>query len=75
MEIIKLRQWYLNEYVYPNIYSIMDDPKIMRKSDIYFTLERARNRKPMEPKRIMNKVRIWDGTSNQSFFGKKKRKS
>ena len=50
----------------------MDDPKIMKSSCIYFTLERPRNRKPMEPKRVMNKVRIWDGTPTQKFFGKKK---
>jgi hypothetical protein len=62
MEIIKLRQWYLNEYIYPNCYSIMDDPKIMRRSGIYFTMEKPRNCKPMEPKRVMDKVRIWDGT-------------
>jgi len=33
------------------------------------------DRKPMEPKRVMNKVRIWDGTPTQKFFGKKKGKS
>ena len=32
----------------------------MRASGYYFILERPRNRKPMEPKRVMNKVRIWD---------------
>ena len=71
----KLVKWYQTIYINPNCYSIMDDPKIMKKSDIYFTLERPRNRKPMEPKRVMNKVRIWDGTPTQKFFGKKKGKS
>ena len=50
----------------------MDDPKIMKSSCIYFILERPRNRKPMEPKRVMNKVRIWNGTPTHGFFGKKK---
>ena len=69
----ELISWYQTIYIYPNCYSIMDDPKIMKKSDIYFTLERPRNRKPMEPKRVLHKVRIWNGTPTQKFFGKKKR--
>ena len=76
MESLKtseLIRWYRNNYIEPNCYAIMDDPKIMRRSDIYFTLERPRNRKPMEPKRRMDKVRIWDGTSPHKFFGKKKK--
>ena len=71
----ELISWYQTRYIYPNCYSIMDDPKIMKKSCIYFTLERPRNRKPMEPKRVVHKVRIWNGTPTQKFFGKKKRKS
>jgi len=69
----ELISWYQTIYINPNCYSIMDDPKIMKKSCIYFTLERPRNRKPMEPKRVVHKVRIWDGTPTQKFFGKKKR--
>jgi hypothetical protein len=53
----------------------MDDPKIMKKSDTNFIMERPRNRKPMEPKRVLHKVRIWNGTPTQKFFGKKKGKS
>jgi len=71
----ELIKWYQSRYLNPNCYSLKDDPKIMRTSGIYFILERTRNRKPMEPKRVMNKVRIWDGTPTQKFFGKKKRKS
>ena len=72
---IELISWYQTRYIYPNCYSIMDDPKIMKSSNIYFTLERPRNRKPMEPKRVVHKVRIWNGTPTQKFFGKKKRES
>lgn len=71
----ELISWYQTIYINPNCYSIMDDPEIMKKSCIYFTLERPRNRKPMEPKRVLHKVRIWNGTPTQSFFGKKKVKS
>ena len=46
----------------------------MKKSGLYFTLERPRNRKPMEPKRVLHKVRIWNGTPTQKFFGNKKGK-
>ena len=67
----ELIRWYRKHYINPNCYSIMDDPKIMKKSCIYFTMERPRNCKPMEPKRVMDKVRIWDGTPTQRFFGKK----
>lgn len=73
LERSELIRWYRNNYITPNCYAIMDNPKIMRRSGIYFTMERPRNRKPMEPKRRMDKVRIWDGTPTQKFFGKKKR--
>ena len=71
----ELISWYQDRYISPNCYRLKDDPMIMRVSGFDFILERPRNRKPMEPKRVMNKVRIWDGTSAQSFFSKKKRKS
>ena len=71
----ELIKWYQTRYLNPNCYNIMDNPKIIRISGIYFTMERPRNRKPMEPKRVMDKVRIWNGTPTQKFFGKKKRKS
>ena len=71
----ELIKWYQTRYLNPNCYSLKDDPKIMRTSGIDFILERPRNRKPMEPKRVMNKVRIWDGTPAQSFFSKKKGES
>jgi len=70
-----LIKWYQARYLNPNCYNTMDDPKIMRMSGIDYILERPRNRKPMEPKRVMNKVRIWDGTPTQKFFGKKKGES
>jgi hypothetical protein len=66
----ELISWYQTIYLNPNCYSIMDDPKIMKKSDTNFIMERPRNRKPMEPKRVLHKVRI-----TQKFFGKKKGKS
>ena len=68
----ELVRWYRKNYIQPNCYSIMDDPKIMRASGYYFILERPRNRQPMDPIRIMNKVRIWDGTPTKRFLGKKK---
>lgn len=58
-----LIRWYRKNYIQPNCYCIMDGSKVMRASGYYFILERPRNRQPMEPKRVMNKVRIWDGTS------------
>lgn len=71
----ELIKWYQTRYLNPNCYNTMDDPKIMRMSGIDYILERPRNRKPMEPKRVMNKVRIWDGTPTHKFFGKKKGES
>ena len=71
----ELIEWYQNRYLNPNIYHLKDDPKIMRMSGIHFIMEKPRNCPPMEPKRVMNKVRIWNGTPTQKFFGKKKRKS
>jgi hypothetical protein len=71
----ELIKWYQSRYLNPNCYHLKDDPKIMRMSGIEFILERPRNCPPMEPKRVMNKVRIWDGTPTQKFFGKKKGES
>ena len=68
----ELIKWYQTRYLNPNIYYLKDDPKILRASGYYFILERPRNRQPMEPKRVMNKVRIWDGTPTKRFLGKKK---
>lgn len=68
LERYKLLEWYRKNYITPNCYAIMDDPKIMRRSGIYFTLERPRNCQPMEPKRLMNKVRVWDGVPLKDFY-------
>ena len=63
----ELLEWYRKHYITPNCYSLMDDPKIMRRSGIYFTLERPRNSQPMEPKRLMNKVRVWNSVQLNTF--------
>tara|TARA_R110000803_G_scaffold149899_1_gene215362 strand:- start:1918 stop:2163 length:246 start_codon:yes stop_codon:yes gene_type:complete len=67
-----LTGWYSETYIRPNCYTVRYDPKIMKRCGTYFTMERLRGKHPMEPKRKMNKVRIWDGTPTQRFFGKVK---
>ena len=36
----ELIKWYQTRYLNPNIYHLMDDPKVMRMSGIEFILER-----------------------------------
>ncbi len=69
-----LTKWYMNEYILPNC-PVNKDPNLFRKSGLHFIIERPKNSKAMEPKRIVHKVRPWNGTPSQSFFGKKKRRS
>ena len=74
MEKRDLVKWYMNEYILPNC-PVNKNPNVFRKSGLHFIMELPKNSKAMEPRRIVHKVRPWDGTSTQRLFGKKKRRS
>lgn len=66
----ELIDWYWCNYMEKGCYNIKDERR-MKISGHYFSLERKRNSPPMEPKRVMYKVRVWNGTPTQKYCFKK----
>ena len=48
-----LVKWYMNEYILPNC-PVNKNPNVSRKSGLLFIIERPKNSKAMEPRRIVH---------------------